>query len=201
MSLVLYFICFPFCGRRIRSSAGGRWRGFVLGGLLSAGTLLAGEIVTPNKEQQVKAAFLYNFTKFVEWPDRVGDTHKPITIGILGQPLVRDELEKIVQGRKVNGRELAVMTITSLSDLPLVNVLFVGAGEESRLAGKLPALQHLGVLVVGESKSFAALDGMITFSVDGDKVRFEINQFSAEQAGLKISAQLLKLATAVRKTN
>jgi len=159
------------------------------------------EAQTP-KEYRIKAAFLYNFAKFVEWPAQCfASGEAPIVIGVLGKNPFGDELDKIVAGRKLNGREITVRIIETAADLPSVNLVFVGAGEEVRMLDKVQPSQRMGILTVGESKPFKSRGGMITFTADGDKVRFEINQGSAEQAGLKISAQLLKLATAVEKKN
>jgi hypothetical protein len=178
----------------------GRFLGFLgLGVSVALGGLRAAETGS-NKEQQVKAAFLYNFTKFVEWPDRdLGEAGRSIVIGVIGSPAIRDELEKIVRGRKVNGRDITVRLLETIPDSPSVDLLFITAEAEARLAGKLNQPALAGVLTVGESKQFAARGGMINFILEGDRVRFEINQGSAERSGLKISAQLLKLAAAERR--
>jgi len=149
-------------------------------------------------EYQVKAAFLYNFTKFIEWPpERFADATSPIVIGVLGRNPLGDELEKIVRGRRVNGRAILVKFLPTADDISSVHLLFVPAGEETRLPAT--AWPQAAVVVVGESEACTALGGMIGFTRDADKIRFSINLESAEGRGLKISAQLLKLATAVRR--
>ncbi|MDB6167459.1 MAG: YfiR family protein [Verrucomicrobia bacterium] len=153
-----------------------------------------------SKEYQVKAAFLYNFTKFVEWPTQhFAHEERPILIGILGRNPFGEELDKILRGRKVAGRELEVKVLASPEEAKTVDVLFVCEGEEQRLAGLWQPLLKAGVLTVGESGRFGELGGMVVFLLEGDKVRFSINLGQAEQAQLKLSAQLLKLATAVRR--
>jgi hypothetical protein len=194
---------FPFTLHRSirrRSCALGRFLGFLgLGVSLALGGLRAAEM-GGNKEQQVKAAFLYNFTKFVEWPDQdFGEAGRSIVIGVIGSTAIRDELEKIVRGRKVNGRAITVRLLETIPDAPSVDLLFITADGEARLAGKLDQPALAGVLTVGESKQFATRGGMINFILEGDRVRFVINQGSAERSGLKISAQLLKLAAAERR--
>lgn len=155
-----------------------------------------------SREDQLKSAFLYNFTKFVEWPpERFADSSSPIVIGVVGQSPVRDELEMIVRGRLVNGRGVVVHSITSVEDARAMHLVFVPAGEEGRFAGMTGALRMLPVVTVGESGRFAALGGMIVFTRDGDKMRFAINLESSEQARLRLSAQLLKLASAVRRSS
>jgi hypothetical protein len=185
---------------RRRSRTVGRLLGLLgLSLSIAFGGLRAAE-AAGNKEQQVKAAFLYNFTKFVEWPEQdFGEAGRSIVIGVIGSTVIRDELEKIVRGRKVNGRDITVHLLETIPDSPSVDLLFITAEGEARLAVKLDQPALAGVLTVGESKQFAARGGMITFILEGDRVRFEINQGSAERSGLKISAQLLKLAAAERR--
>jgi hypothetical protein len=170
----------------------------VWGWSLGTGVVLSAE-TDAGREHQVKAAFLYNFTKFVQWPaERFGDATSPIIIGVLGDRPMRTELEKIVQGRKVDGREILVVEVEA-PESASVHVLFVGAGAEKEFAGELPSYQDTSVLTVGESPEFAAAGGIITFTRKADKVRFEINIGAAEQSRLKISAQLQKLATVVSR--
>jgi hypothetical protein len=159
---------------------------------------LAAESASVSREYQIKAAFLYNFTKFVEWPPRrFAAPESPIVIGILGDNPFGDELATIVKSRKVNNRPIEIRFVTTAAEAASVHVLFAVAGQESRMAAMSGPLKAQSVLTVGESPSFAASGGMIDFIVEGDKVRFAINAELGEQAGLKFSAQLLKLATAV----
>lgn len=172
------------------------WRIVLLFVLFSGGTLCA-EV---NKEYQVKAAFLYNFAKFVDWPPgHFTDSERPIVIGIVGQDPFGEELQKIVRGRRVNGRALTIRSIGSVADARTADVIFIRAGAEQRLREMSAALLDAGVLTVGESDEFTAEGGMITFLLAGDKIRFAINLGPAERAGLKLSAQLLKLAADVRR--
>jgi len=155
-----------------------------------------------SKEYQIKAAFLYNFTKFVEWPaSRFADGSSPIVIAVLGENPFGDELAKLVKGRRVNGREIAIKSITDPSEAGAVHVLFICARNDRQLGPVLAQLRSGGVLTVGESDAFASAGGIITFNLVEDKVRFEINQSAGEQAGLKISSQLLKLAVPARLKN
>lgn len=154
-----------------------------------------------SKEYQVKAAFLYSFTKFVEWPPNCFSAKdSPIVIGVFGRNPFGDELEKIVQTRKVNGRGFTVKTISSTADLSGIHLLFVPRGEEGRLVEKATAfVPSPGTLTIGESDQFAAVGGIINFVTDIDKVHFQINREAADRAGVKISAQLMKLAVLNRK--
>lgn len=150
-------------------------------------------------EWQIKSAFLYNFTKFVEWPAAsfAGPT-QPIVIGVLGEKPLVQELETIVAGRTVNGRAILVRTVRTAEEARTTQLLFVSVAEESRFAAIRAELADSPVLTVGESPSFS-VTGAIGFVKEGKKLRFEINMDIAEQSHLKISAQLQKLATAIRR--
>lgn len=151
------------------------------------------------KEYQIKAAFLYNFTKFVDWPaDCFATPHDPIVIGVLGANPFGQELTAVVHDRRVNGRGIRVLALDAPPEAAQVHVLFVAPGAETQLAAFFAATPP-PTLTVGESDRFATLGGVIRFTTVGDKVRFEINVGAAERAGLKISAQLQKLATAVHR--
>jgi len=151
-----------------------------------------------SKEYQVKAAFLYNFTKFVDWPPKkFAHAQAPIVIGVLGKNPFGTALVEMLKDRKVNGREIEFKPIDSVAEIRGLHVLFVTAGEASRFTGLEPALRENSVLGVGESESFLSHGGAIIFALEGDKLRFEINMTSAERADVKISSQLQKLARKV----
>ena len=152
------------------------------------------------KEYQIKAAFVLNFAKFLEWPEsRFASNEQPIAIGVVGQSPLTAELQAIVKGRKVRGRNVTVKNASTLDDVQGVHLLFVGAARSTELALIKTAAESAAVLTIGESPEFEAAGGMITFLIEGDKVRFAINMGAAEQAHLKISAQLQQLATAVHR--
>ncbi len=178
----------------------------ICGFLAGAACLLAGITqgdaaeAPVSKEYQIKAAFLYNFTKFAEWPDSAfADPKSPIVIGVLGANPFGGELAKAIEGRKVNGRDLVLKPLEKSGDLESVHVLFTGSSEEVKLIEALGSVNRRPILTVGETDSFAKHGGIITFILEGDKVRFEINMDAADQAGLKISAQLQKLAKTIRR--
>jgi len=153
-----------------------------------------------SKETQLKAAFLYNFTKFVEWgPQSFADAESPIVIGVLGSGALSDELENAVRDRRINGRSINVKRVQGLAGAKSVHLLFVGAGEDAALGDIREALKGANVLTVGESEAFARSGGAITFIIEAGKMRFDINMTAAAQESVKISAQLQKLARSVRK--
>jgi hypothetical protein len=154
-----------------------------------------------SREYEIKAAFIYNFTKFVEWPPQsFPPGTEPIVIAVLGDSPCAAALEDLTKGRKVNGHAILVKRVESKEDAGAAQVLFVGSQAEARFDRIEPAIAAAPVLTVGESPQFAATGGAINFVMQGDKVRFEINLASADQAGVKISAQLLKLALAVHRS-
>lgn len=156
-------------------------------------------LADPVDEHQVKAAFLYNFTKFVEWPTgRLGDAD-PIVIGVFGRNPVGDELQDVVRERKVNGHDILVREVRAVSDAKAVHALYMAADEDEHLRDVLPGIRGAGVLTVGETARFAEQGGMITFVREGDKLRFQINAESAELSGLKIGSQLLRLSRPARE--
>ena len=162
-------------------------------GWLAVGTAFGNQTAV-NKEYQIKAAFLYHFTKFVEWPAEHLAADEPIVIAVLGKNPFGAELEKLVAGRVVNGRSIVVRLVGSETDLEAAHIVFVPAGHEAQLTRI-----HDGVLTVGESAAFMNDTGMIRFMLVDEKVRFEINQVASEQSGLRLSGQLLKLALAVKR--
>ncbi len=152
-----------------------------------------------SQEYQVKAAFVFNFTKFVEWPpNRFSSAEAPIVLAVLGRNPFGDELETLVRDRLVDGRRLVVRRLASAEAAKatgaIFHVLFVAAGEESLFASLEEFRPRTGALTVGESDRFAALGGMMNFVVAESRVRFEINRAAVAAAGLKLRAQLQKLA-------
>jgi hypothetical protein len=148
-----------------------------------------------SKEYKIKAAYLYNFAKFVEWPaDSFTNSQEPLVIGVFGQNPFGEELKAIAKDHKINGRDIVIKPVATLAEAGGVHLMFFGVTEDDQVAGMLAALKNSSVLTVGESEKFFAAGGMITFVREADKVRFEINAPAAEQHGVKISAQLLKLA-------
>ncbi len=146
-------------------------------------------------EYQVKAAFIYNFTKFVEWPgEAFGSAGAPLRVCVLGDNLIGQELMRTVNGKKVNGHDLIVSSFSEPSLAKGCQVLFIGSAERGRMAQVLQNLRGATILTVGESGEFIRAGGIIRFVVDEGKVRFEVNLAASERARLKISAKRLSLA-------
>lgn len=175
------------------------WSALLLSAILWPGQPATAAEPVVTKEYQVKAAFLYNFTKFVEWPaEKFADTNSPIVIGVLGHNPFGAVLAETVRDRKVNERGIQIKLINTLSEIQGLHLLFISAAEANRQVEALEAAFKAGaVLGVGESEAFLKRGGTIRFALEDDKVRFEIDLHSAERAQLKISSQLLRLARVV----
>jgi hypothetical protein len=149
-------------------------------------------------EYQVKAAFLLNFAKFVEWPaSAFPEPDSPISICILGVDPFGKTLDQLIAGESVNGRKLAIERVKRTPPPKSCQVLFLSKAE--RETNKtLPALGP-GVLTVGEGDNFVHEGGVIGFIIENRRVRFDINQTAAENAELKLSSKLLSVARSVEK--
>jgi len=147
-----------------------------------------------SKEYQIKAAFLFNFAQFVEWPPAAfADANAPISIGVLGDDPFGPILDQTVQGETINHRKLIIQRSQRAADLKNCHLVFISKSERSRLADIFNSLESASVLTVSETENFARRGGIINFYLDGNKVRFEINADAAQRKGIKISSQLLKL--------
>ncbi len=150
------------------------------------------------KEYQLKAAFLYNFAKFVEWPsDAFPKSDSPIIIGIVGGNPFGADLEKTIKDRTINGHPIKICLISERETNFVAQVLFIAAAEDRLVDNVLRCAANRPVLTVGESDKFIQRGGLINFVFEADKVRFEINAEAAGRAGLHISANLQKLAKKV----
>lgn len=178
---------------RLRHAAGGI--------LLTLSGAASGAGATDSREYQIKAAFLYNFTRFVEWPaSSFADAGSPIIIGAYCSDPFARVLEQTVSGRTVNGRGIVVQNLRAPAAAQATHVAFVCA-DSNALFGRIEeTVSTRPVLTVGETDALAEQGVIIKFGLDDDRVRFEINIAAAERAGLKVSAQLQKLATAIRRT-
>ncbi len=165
---------------------------------IGAAVLLAGVAGGQTTEEyQVKAAFLFNFARFVEWPPQTFRTVvDPMSICVLGPNPFGRALDEAVSGKSIEGRKFIVRQVTDITQTGNCQILFIGAREKKVLQNA--AL--VGVLTVGESEGFTAGGGVIGFRLEGGKVRLEINVDAAEQRKLRISSKLLSLAQIVKSS-
>ena len=149
-------------------------------------------------EYRVKAAFLYKFGSYVEWPSgSFARSDSPVTIGVMGADALADELAQIVAGRNVNGRPVLVRKLRPGDPIAGLHVLFVGRSDGRRLAEILASAKGRALLTVTESEEGLELGSMINFVVVEDKVRFDIAPPPPETDNLRISARLLGVARKV----
>jgi uncharacterized protein DUF4154 len=150
-----------------------------------------------NLEQRVKAAFLYQFAGYVEWPPNTfPQPTTPITIAVMGADTVEAELSQVVTGRTVGGRTVTVKRVKPGESLAGVHILFVGKAESGRLA---QLAQSKAMLTVTETDGALTHGSIINFVLVDRRVRFEIALDSAEKSGLKLSSRLLAVAQQVQK--
>ena len=149
-------------------------------------------------EYQVKAAFLLNFTKFVQWPaSAFADENSPVAICILGEDPFGNALNEMVKGEALNGRQLVVQRIRRAPEPKSCQVLFVAKSEKD--AARTLADLGTGVLTVGEGEKFLRDGGMIAFVIQDRRVRFDIDQAAAAKARLTLSSRLMNVARSVEK--
>ncbi len=149
-------------------------------------------------EGDVKAAFVLNFMKFVEWPaSAFRSPEAPIVLSVLGDDPTAASISSL-DGKKVSGRRVVVRKVPGLSEMEKCHVLFVGASEKAELAPVLGAVQRWPVLTVADFEGFAGRGGTIGFIRQDNRVGFEINEESARKAGLKVNAKLFYLGKSLR---
>ena len=151
-------------------------------------------------EYRVKAAFLYKFGAYIEWPDgSFSRPDSPLVIGVAGADALAEDLAQIVAGRNVNGRPVSVRKVRAGGSLEGVHILFIGREDGGRLAEFLAAARGRPVLTVTESEDTLPPGSMINFVVVDDKVRFDVALVPADLGSLKISSRLLAVARKVVK--
>jgi hypothetical protein len=148
-------------------------------------------------EYLIKAAFLYNFAKFVDWPaDSFKDDQSPIYLAILGANPFGPALDSIRE-KTVRGRKLILKQCQNIDLLGGCHILFISPSEKENLKQILNALRNSSVLTVSETERFTQQGGMVNFITVDNRIQFEINPAAAQRSRLKISSQLLKLARIV----
>ena len=150
-------------------------------------------------ETDVKAAFLYNFTKFVDWP-RPPAAAEPFRLCVVSDDALKQSLERTIEGENVNGRPLTSLVPRTPDEARTCQMLFVGHAEGEREARLLSAVRDLPVLTVSDTNDFAVRGGGIEFVRENNRLRFDVNVPGAERAGIKVSSRLLKVARRVHES-
>jgi hypothetical protein len=192
-------------GRRDRTQArriprgGWRFGAAVLAVLAALGGARSVSTETiPTSEYPVKAAFLFHFAQFVDWPEGTfKDARSPLTYCTIGEDPFQGALDAGLSGKRIGTRLFRVLHFKQPPDIRECQILFIGAGEKKLVPSVLKSLQGNPVLTVGESEHFVQDGGMIGFLLEENKIRFEINLEAVEHAKLKVSSRLLTLAKTV----
>jgi hypothetical protein len=178
--------------------------GSLFSALLAVGWLLGAPVTTGRaepgaiNEYAIKAAFVFNFIQFVEWPPSAfPDPGTVLTIGVLGNDPFGPLLDQTVKGESVKGRGFDVRRFRDLDEVKSCHVLFISKSEKERVTLILKHLEGLPILTISELEGFADRGGVVNFYTEKNRVRFEINHESARRKGLKITSQLLCLGRIV----
>ncbi len=170
--------------------------------LIAAVGLLATAAARPEArtptEYEVKAAFIYNFARYVQWPGG-SEQNKPFVIGVIGKDPFGPVLDDVVRGQSVQGRAVVVRRFQKIEHITNCDMLFVSGPESDHLQRIFDALDSAPVLTVGDMDKFAELGGMINLITEDNHIRFEMNVQAIERSGLKAGSQLLKLAKIVNE--
>jgi len=151
-------------------------------------------------ESELKATFLFNFTRFVEWPEQaLPAAGEPLVIGVLGEDPFGGVLDAIVRDETVRGHPLAIKRMKRTDDITKCQILFIARSEERQLAAIFERLKGHSILTVSDMDRFAYAGGTIGLVMDGGKVRMQINVDRAKQAQLVLSAKLLRPALVIRE--
>lgn len=188
-------------GHLHRQGPGHLGRRALLGLSITLVTLaLAPTASADHSEADVKAAFVYNFAKFIEWPASSLASANALQLCVLGDDALEGKLG-MLQGRTAQGHEIHVRTLSSMKDWAGCHILYLGTTSDSQRRQVLAALGNATVLTVSDTPDFAQQGGMIGLWVEASRVQFAINLDQAQQAGLKVSARMLQLAHVVREAS
>jgi len=173
----------------------------LLAALFIAGVLIAlqsSASCAADLETKVRVAYIYNFTKFIEWPENEWETgSEPVRICVVGSDPIRTTLGEL-STRDVRGRPIRIVRIRDASTIPQCHLLFISRSEEARVETILRRLQGTSVVTISDIPRFAQRGGMIAFTTENNRVKIEINQRIIRQSGLKVSAKLLEIARIVQ---
>jgi hypothetical protein len=176
----------------------GTWTpGLILGLLLQAlffNSLSMSAQETPS-DYRVKATYVLNFLRFIQWPDDAFSGPKaPVVIGIVGEDPFGNQLPQVILGKTVQGRNLVIRRYKAGEDLRGSHFLFISASEKKRLPQILAGLRGSSVLTIAEMDRFIEAGGVIQFTFENSRIRFAVNVDAADRARLKVSSKLLSVA-------
>jgi hypothetical protein len=168
------------------------WMGILL---LVAGSPTLSAQPTASAEYQIKAVFLFNFARFVDWPTKAfPDANSPFVIGVLGDDPFGSYLDETVRGEKVNEHPLTVQRYRRVSEIKACQVLFISRSEADHVDQILASLKGRSILTVSDTDDFVAHGGMIRLAIEKNKPRMHIKLDAVKAANLAISSKLLRVA-------
>lgn len=156
---------------------------------------------TTPTEYEVKAAFIYNFAKYVQWPSSGSDAKAPFVIAVIGKDPFGAMLDDVMHGQSVQRRAIVVRRLARIEDVASCDILFVCASERRNLQKIFEALRHTPVLTIADMDQFAELGGMINLIIEENRVRFEMNPAAIQRAGLKPGSPLFRLGRIVTESS
>jgi hypothetical protein len=145
-------------------------------------------------EHKVKAAYIFNFARFVDWPDRKPESHEPIIVGILGQDQFTASLKRALKNQTVEGRPILVKQLDAPDHANPLHVLYIARSEQDELGSVLERVKGRQVLTVSETRHFLEQGGMVQLWTDRNRVQFGINVPAVDRSHLKVSSQMLQYA-------
>ena len=149
-------------------------------------------------DEQVKAAYLYNFAKFVEWPAHAfAGSNAPIRLCVFNQDPIEADLRKIVEGKSIANHSVAVVAVRTEAEYRACHVLFIRTAQGGQAKQILEGLRGASVLTVSDAEEFVREGGIIQFVLNNDRIQFEVNHKAAGDAQLEVSSRLLRVAKAV----
>lgn len=149
----------------------------------------------PRNEYEVKAMFIYNFSRYIQWD--TADENEEFVIAVIGKTRITPFLTDFFREKKVNGKKARIVAVEQVDDLPPCHVLFIGAGMSKSLPELLERTSDQNVLTISETDGYAHNGVSINFIEQNRKIKFEINRNTLQNASLKASSHLLKLAILV----
>ncbi len=170
--------------------------------LLLTTIILGCPIASPGQQDrptefQVKAAYLYNFGKFAQWPANQNADHGQLEICVLGKDPFGPVLDATVAGEKVRGKPINIKRLSQPEEIGECNIVYISSSEAPRLRTVLDTAARLGVLTVSDIPRFTEQGGIIGFVTRDDRIRFEVNRRAAEDSHVVLSSELLKVAIRV----
>jgi hypothetical protein len=157
--------------------------------------LLIGNSISYGQTEKLKTVFIYNFTKYIQWPENAQDGD--FIIGVVGKSAVTNELEAITKVKKVGNQPIVVRELSSVKEGSNSHIILISENASNQLESARTMAKGKPILIVGEKKGMATQGAAINFLVEGGKLLFEINRSNIESHSLKVSSQLLSLGKTV----